>query len=143
MSRVLRATAVLAVAFVAIAVASAAFAVNPTEGVKLSAVGGSKVTGLATAGQRGKGTHVVFVVRGLEPGAKVRAVMHAGRCAKPGASFATAGTATADAKGVARWSAGVLFRGEPVAWSTISDGAHHFSIVGARRLACGVVPGMS
>src|SRR5882672_4922013 len=114
MSRVLRATAVLAVAFVA--VATAAFAVNPTEGVKLSAVGGSKVSGLATAGARAKGTHVVFVVRGLQPGAKVRAVMQAGKCAKPSASFGTAGSATADAEGVARWSANVLFRGLPVAW---------------------------
>jgi hypothetical protein len=141
MPRVLAATAVLAVAFVA--VATAALAVNPTEGVKLTAVGGSKVSGLATAGARGKGTHVVFVVRGLEPGAKVRAVMQAGKCSKPSASFATAGSATADANGVARWSASVLFRGEPVTWSTISDGAHHFNVVGARRLACGVVPGMS
>jgi hypothetical protein len=141
MSRALFAVAV-AVAVFAVA-ATAAFAINPTEGVKLSADAGSTVSGLATAGRRGKGTHVVFVVRGLQPGAKVRGVMQAGTCAKPSASFATAGSATADAKGVARWSAGVLFRGEPVAWSTISDGAHHFSVVGVRRLACGVVPGMS
>jgi hypothetical protein len=138
MSRAFLVAAIFAAAF-----AATALAVNPTEGVKLSAVSGSKVTGLATAGQRGKGTHVVFVVRGLQSGAKVRAVMQAGKCSKPSASFATAGSATADAKGVARWSASVLFRGQPVAWSTISDGAHHFTIVGAGRLACGVVPGMS
>jgi hypothetical protein len=141
MSRVFRTAAVAAVACAA--VAAAALAVNPTEGVRLSAVGGSKVTGLATAGALGKGTHVVFVVRGLRPGAKVRAAMQAGTCRKPSASFATAGGASADAKGVARWSAAVLFRGQPVAWSTIADGAHHFSIVGASALACGVVPGMS
>ena len=141
MSRVLRTTAAGAVAFAS--VAATAFAHGPTEGVKLSAVGSSRVSGLATAGQRGKGTRVVFTVRGLQPGAKVRAVMQAGTCAKPGASFATAGKATANASGVARWSADVLFHGMPVAWSTISDGAHHFSIVGVGRLACGVVPGMS
>jgi hypothetical protein len=141
MSRAFRTAAVVAVACAA--VAAPAFAVNPTEGVRLSAVGGSKVTGLATAGARGKGTHVVFAVRGLRPGAKVRAVMRAGTCAKPGASFAAAGGATANAKGVARWSAAVLFHWQPVAWSTIADGAHQFSIVGAGTLACGVVPGMS
>lgn len=141
MSGVLKPTAFLAVAFAV--VASVAFGANPTEGVRLTAVGGSKVSGLATAGARGKGTQVSFVVRGLQPGTKVHAVMQAGTCAKPSASFATAGSATADANGVARWSAGVRFHGQPVGWSTIADGAHHFSIVGARRLACGAVPGMN
>jgi hypothetical protein len=75
--------------------------------------------------------------------ANVRAVMQAGNCKKHGASFATVGSARANANGVARWSASVLFRTEPVAWDVIADGAHVFRIVGgARALACGVVPGM-
>jgi hypothetical protein len=93
LSGVLKATAFLVFAFPA--VATAAFGANLTESVKLTAVGGSGVHGVATAGARGKGTQVRFVVRGLQPGAEVRAVMQAGTCAKSSASFAAAGRAEA------------------------------------------------
>jgi hypothetical protein len=133
-----------AVAAAALVLAGGAVAVNPIEGVTLKAVAKSGVTGKADAGARGLGTFVRFRVRGLAPNARVRAFMQAGNCKKHGASFATAGSATADANGVATWSASVLFRTEDVPWDVVADGAHIFRIVGGgRTVACGVVPGMS
>jgi hypothetical protein len=136
--------ALIGAVLVALALAAGAAAANPIEGVILKPVATSGVTGKADAGARGVGTFVRFKVRGLAPNATVRALMQAGTCKKYGASFATAGAATANANGVASWSAKVLFRTEPVSWDVIADGAHIFRIVGGgRTLACGVVPGMS
>jgi hypothetical protein len=133
-----------AVAAAALVVAAGAAAVNPIEGVRLKAVAKSGVTGQANATARGAGTYVVFTVRGLGPNAKVRAVMNAGNCKQPGASAASVGSAKADARGLAKWSASVLYRNAPVAWVSIADGAHLFQIVaGGRVVACGVIPGMS
>jgi hypothetical protein len=133
-----------AVAAAALVIAAAAPAANPTEGVRLEAVAKSGVTGHADAGARGSGTFVVFRIRGLAPNAKVRAIMQAGDCKKNGASFATAGSATAHANGFAKWSARVLFRTEQVSWDVIADGDHVFQIVaGPRAVACGRIPGMS
>jgi hypothetical protein len=133
----------IAILVVGLATAGAALAVNPTETVELKAAG-SPVTGTATAGAAGKGTRVVFKLRGLEAGAKLRAVFHAGTCARPGASFADAGSAVADAKGIASWTATIRFHGAPVSWKTAADGGHLLAVVSGGKVAgCGVIPGMS
>jgi hypothetical protein len=127
----------------ALATAGAALAVNPTETVRLKAAG-SRVTGTATAGAAGQGTRVVFKLRGLPAGAKVRAVFLAGTCKAASASFATAGSGVADGKGSAAWTATIRFHGAPVSWSTAADGGHLINVVAdGKVVACGVIPGMS
>jgi hypothetical protein len=121
-------TALLAAAVLALGAAA------PTETVRLGALG------TLTTGQQGSGTLARFSLHDLRPGSRVRAVMNAGTCRRPGASVVAAGTARVGADGRARWSAKV-----PVAWSIVGDGGHVFRVVGAngKTLACGVVPGMS
>jgi Cu/Zn superoxide dismutase len=133
----------VAILVVALATAGAALAVNPTETVPLKAAG-SPVRGTVTAGAAGKGTRVVFKLRGLPANAAVRAVFQAGTCARPSASFAAAGSALADAKGVASWTGTIRFHGTPVSWKTAADGGHLIAVVvGGKVVACGVIPGMS
>ena len=129
---------------VAVFAAAATLAVAPTEGVPLTALGGSGVTGKATAGAQLAGTRVVFRVRGISPNAAVRAIFQAGTCAKRSASFAAVGSVHADAGGQAKWSARVLFHGTPVSWQTAADGGHVLVVIAAgKAVACGVIPGMS
>jgi hypothetical protein len=125
-------------------VAASALAINPTETVRLKAVDGSGITGTAVAGAKGSGTRVVFTIKGLKASAAVRAVFHAGTCARSSASFANAGNAAADASGTARWTTRILFHGQPVAWSGAADGGHTLTLIsGGRVVACGTIPGMS
>jgi hypothetical protein len=129
---------------IALLLAVAAIAANPTETIKLKPVGGAGVSGTATMGARGSGTHAVLALRGLAANGSVRALLHAGTCRRPSASFASIGSASANAGGVARWSSTIRFRMEPVSWTTVADGAHVVAIVsGAKVVACGVIPGMS
>jgi hypothetical protein len=136
-------TRLTAILVVALATAGAALAVNPTETVLLKAAG-SPVKGTVTAGAAGKGTRVAFKLRGLSANATVRAVFQAGTCARPSASFAAAGAAVADAKGLASWTGTIRFHSAPVSWKTAADGGHLIAVVvGAKVVACGVIPGMS
>jgi Cu/Zn superoxide dismutase len=116
------------------AAALALAAANPTETVQLGKLG------TVTAGQQGSGTLARFSLHGLPAGTRARAVLNAGTCKRPSASFAGAGSARVDPRGRAVWKAKV-----PVAWSIVADGGHVFRVVGAngKPLACGVVPGMS
>jgi hypothetical protein len=133
-----------ATALAAATIASAATAANPTETIRLKPMSGARVTGTATMGAHGSGTRAALVVRGLGARASARALVHAGTCSRPSASFASAGSATAGAHGVARWTGSVRFRAQPVAWTTIADGAHVLAIVsGQGVVACGAIPGMS
>jgi hypothetical protein len=129
---------------IALVLVAAAIAANPTETIKLEPVGGAAVRGTATLGARGSGTHAVLAIRGLAANGTVRALLHAGTCRRPSASFASIGSASANAGGVARWGSAIRFRTDPVSWTSVADGAHVVAIVsGAKVVACGVIPGMN
>ncbi len=133
----------LAVA-VSLAVAGAASAATPTEGVILAPLAPSSIKAKAVIGQAGGGTRVSFTISGAPRRAPVRAVMNAGTCAKRSASFATAGSATTDAHGRAGWRASILFRNAPVEWPAVGDGSHVLVlVVRGEAVACGAIPGMS
>jgi hypothetical protein len=138
-------TRLLVIVFVAAAsVAGAAFAATPTETIRLQARLGSTVTGSATVGASRPGTRVLLDLHGLASGSGVRVLLHAGTCARFGASFAAIATTTANANGAVRTRGHVRFHGMPVDYSTIADGAHVITVVsGSRVVACGVIPGMS
>ncbi len=110
-------------------------------GVNLDAVGGSGVSGTALLIAAGQGTNVTLEIQGLPAGADARAVMNAGTCAQPSASFATLPNLKADSNGKATASGPILFHGtEPVALATIADGQHIISIQTDKVVACGVIP---
>jgi hypothetical protein len=80
-----------------------------------------------------------FSLHGLKPGSSVRAVVNAGTCRRPGASFLGAGGAQSGSTARAAWRANVR-----LAWSTAADGSHVVRvIVDGRAVACGAIPGMS
>lgn len=116
----------------------------PTERVLLRPLAQSGVSGSAVVGARGEGTRVVLALRGLEAGAKVRALLLAGTCRKPSASFAEIAAGKATAAGRYAVTGSVRYRGEPVGITTTMDGGHLVMIVaGGKQVACGVIPGMS
>lgn len=87
---------------------------------------------------------VTVTLRRLKPGASVSILLRAGTCKQPSASLTRVLAGTADAAGSLRKSARVVFRGEPVPFSTIADGLHTLSVVvNGRTAACTSVPGMS
>jgi hypothetical protein len=135
----------LSIVLVAATLATASPAAAPVETVVLKPIA-STVKGTATVGVAATGTaaRARFALTGLRPGVLVRAVVQAGTCERPSASFAAAGTARATADGKARSSARVAIAGRPVSWSTISDGGHVVSVITeGRAVACGPIPGMS
>lgn len=109
--------------------------------LNLDAVGGSGVSGTALLMPAGEGTNVTLEVQGLPAGADARAVMNAGTCAQPSASFAALPNLKADSSGKATAHGSILFHGtDPVALATIADGQHIISIQTDKVVACGVIP---
>ncbi len=109
--------------------------------LNLDAVGGSGVSGTALLTPAGEGPNVTLEIQGLPAGADARAVMNAGTCAQPSASFATLPNLKADSNGKATASGSILFHGtEPVALATVADGQHIISIQTDQVVACGVIP---
>ena len=118
----------------AVALAALSLATVPTEGVGF--------------GTHGRAVHdangVSFTLRGLPAGADARAVLQAGTCTHPSASFASVGSGHVAANGRAAWTSRIRFHGRPVAWSTVADGKHVLRILaGGRVVACGAIDGMS
>jgi hypothetical protein len=131
----------LSMLIVAVTLATAA----PVETVVLEPIA-SSVKGTATVGVAATGTaaRARFALTGIRPGVLVRAVVLAGTCKRPSASFAAAGAARATADGRARWSARVAIAGSPVSWTTIADGNQVVTVIsGGRTAACAAIPGMS
>ena len=134
--------AALAVA-AAVAVPAATAAIAET--IRLAPKGGSGVTGAATVASPGDraAAAVTVKVRGLAPNAPVRVVLNAVERGRVGASTALILSARADARGSLTASGRVRYRGKPVTFATIADGAHAISVIaGGRVVARGVVPGI-
>jgi hypothetical protein len=109
--------------------------------LNLDAVGGSGVSGSAVITPAGQGTNVTLEVQGLPAGAEARALLNAGTCAQPSASFAALPNLKADSNGKATATGSILFHGtEPVALATVADGQHIISIQTDKVVACGVIP---
>jgi hypothetical protein len=140
-----RALAVLGLAAtLAILVGTAGAGISET--IRLAPRGASGVSGTATVSSPGDraAARVVVHVRGLRAGAAVRVVLDAGSCTRPGASVTKVLSARAGAAGTLTAAGRVRYRGAPVTFSAIADGAHAFSVVaGGRVVACGVLPGIS
>lgn len=151
MQSTIRATLAAAAAMTALAggaalagAGPAAADVIPTERVLLQPLAKSGVSGSAVVGAHGEGTRVVLTLRGLKPGTAVRALLLAGTCSRPGASFAEIATGKATPKGRFATTGSVRYRGEPVSIVTSADGDHMVMIVaGGKQVACGMIPGMS
>jgi hypothetical protein len=135
--------AVLAAAVVAVAAASALAAPPLAEGVAFKPVAKSGVAGTGVVRQNGIGTAVVVRLTGLKPGSTARVLLRTGRYPKLSASFATAVTAKADARGRARASSAIRFRNEPVAFNVVADGHHVLTVVvNGRIVALAEIPGL-
>lgn len=135
--------AAFAVLVAAVAVSSAAGGIAET--IKLTPRNGSGVTGTATVSSPGEtaAAAVRVKVRGLKPGAFVRIQLNAVSGKNTSASTVLILSARADAKGALVASGRVRYRGTPVTFSTIADGAHAISVVsGGKLVARGIVPGM-
>jgi hypothetical protein len=139
---VLRLAAVAAVLALGVSVAAAGIA----ETIKLSPRGGSGVTGTATISSPGDtaAARVVVRVKGLKPGALARVQLNVVDGKNTSASTALILTARADAKGSLVASGRVRYRGTPVTFASLADGAHAVSVLtGGRVVARGVIPGIS
>jgi hypothetical protein len=135
--------ATLLAALAAVVVSAAAASV--AESFKLSSVGGSRVSGTATVSSPGDAAaaRVSVTVRRLAPGAAVRIQLNAVERGRTGASTVVILTGRADAKGGFAGSGRIRYRGEPVTFASVADGAHAFSVVtGGRVVARGILPGM-
>jgi hypothetical protein len=129
----------IACALMLVPVAAAA---SRTERVVLVPIAGAHVKAAAVASASGSGTRVAFITR-VKARAHVRAILLAGTCKMPSASFADAGGARADARGHANWTARLRFHRSDVAWATVSDGKHLLVLlVDGKAAACGVIPRM-
>ncbi len=123
------------------AIAMAQGPVEEQVGLNLDAVAASSVSGTALLTRAGAGTNVALEVKGLSSGAEARAVMTAGTCAQPSASFATLPNLKADSNGQAKASGPILFHGtDPVALEAVADGQHVISIQTDKVVACGAIP---
>ena len=139
-----RALLILAHVIAAAIVASPA-AGGVAETVKLAPRNGSGVTGTATIASPGDtaSAAVHVKVRGLKPGALIRIQLNVVERANTSASTALILSARADARGVLVASGRVRYRGQPVTFATIADGAHAISVVsGGKVVARGILPGM-
>lgn len=131
-------------AVLAAVVASTASA-GIAETIRLTPRNASGVTGTATVSSPGDraAAAVTVRVRGLAPNAPVRVVLNAIEKGRVGASVAVILSGRATARGVLTASGRVRYRGEPVTFASIADGAHAVSVVaGGRVVARGVVPGI-
>ena len=138
---VLRLAAVVAVLALGVSVAAAGIA----ETIRLTPRGGSGVTGTATVSSPGDtaAARVAVKVKGLKPGAVVRVQLNVVDGKYTSASTALILTARADARGSLVASGRVRYRGTPVTFASIADGAHAVSVLsGGRVVARGVIPGI-
>ena len=138
---ILSLTAVAAVLVLGVSVAAAGIA----ETIRLTPRGGSGVTGIATVSSPGDtaAARVAVKVKGLKPGAVIRVHLNVVEGKNTSASTALILTARADAKGSLVASGRVRYRGTPVTFASIADGAHAVSILtGGRVVARGVIPGI-
>jgi hypothetical protein len=136
---------VLAALAVLTALAAPSATAGIAETIQLTPRNASRVTGTATLASPGDAAAaaVRVKVRGLRPGALVRIQLNAVSGKQTGASTVLIVSARADARGVLVGSGWVRYRGRPVTFATIADGAHAISVVtGGRLVARGVVPGM-
>jgi hypothetical protein len=136
-----RLAAVAAVLALGVSVAAAGIA----ETIKLTPRSGSGVTGTATVSSPGDtaAARVAVKVKGLKPGALVRVQLNVVDGKNTSASTALILTARADAKGSLVSSGRVRYRGTPVTFASIADGAHAVSVLtGGRLVARGILPGI-
>lgn len=109
--------------------------------LNLDPVGRSGVSGSAVLTPAGGGTNVTLEVEGLPGGADAQAILNAGTCAQPSASFVALPGLKADSSGKATATGPILFHGtDPVALATIADGQHIISFKTDKIVACGVIP---
>ena len=135
-------TATLAVV-AALVLAPLAAAVNPYVHVSLRQRGGSGVTGSAVVAAKSDGTRVTLTLYGLAPKSAVRALLNAGTCAKPSASFTLIVSAKATAAGGVSSAAQLALGGKQVSFFDVADGEHVIRITaGSQVVACGAVPAM-
>lgn len=135
----------LAALVVAAAVAVSAAGAGIAETIKLTPRGGSGVTGTATVSSPGDAAAAVVrvKVRGLGPRAFVRIQLNVVEGKNTSASTVLILSARADTKGALVASGRVRYRGTPVTFATIADGAHTISVVtGGKVVARGIVPGI-
>ena len=108
--------------------------------VALDPSAGAKIIASATVTAVAHGTQVTFDVSHVPPHAKLRAVLNAGSCAHPSASFADAGEATSSSAGRATWTSRITFRSMPVLWRDISGRGHVLILlVNGKAEACGSI----
>jgi hypothetical protein len=141
MTRPLTALAVLATATLAVSPSAAGIA----ETIKLTPRNGSGVTGTATIASPGDAAAaaVRVNVRGLQPRALVRIQLNVVDRKNTSASTVLILSARANALGTLLGSGRVRYRGNPVTFATIADGAHAISVVtGGKLVARGIVPGI-
>lgn len=82
-------------------------------------------------------------VRRLAPNAPVRVVLNAIERGRVSASITLILSSRADARGALTASGRVRYRGAPVTFASIADGAHAISVIaGGRVVARGIVPGI-
>ena len=135
----------LAVAAAALVVGVSVAAAGIAETIKLTPRVGSGVSGTATVASPGDtaAARVSVKVRGLTPGAFVRVQLNVVDGKNTSASTALILTSRADAGGRLVASGRVRYRGLPVTFASIADGAHAVSVVTAGRVvARGVIPGI-
>ena len=138
---VLKLGAVAAALTIGVSVAAAGIA----ETIRLTPRGGSGVSGTATVASPGDAAaaRVSLKLKGLKPGTLVRVQLNVVDGKNVSASTALILSARADAKGALVASGRVRYRGAPVTFASIADGAHAVSAVaGGRVVARGVIPGM-
>ena len=136
-----RLAAVAALLVLGVTVAAAGIA----ETIRLTPRGGSGVTGTATVSSPGDAAaaRVAVKVKGLQPGAVVRVQLNVVDGKNTSASTALILTARADSRGSLAASGRVRYRGTPVTFASIADGAHAVSVLsGGRIVARGVIPGI-
>jgi hypothetical protein len=116
----------------------------PTLTVDLVPAAKTKVVASANVTAQGKGTAIAIRVHGLKLGTRVRAILRAGTCHAPSASFASIASGTVGSNATALLHGTVRSRGtDPVAFDTVADGSHTISVLtDAGVIACGRVPGM-
>jgi hypothetical protein len=141
MNRTFSLAALVAVFLLGVSVAAAGIA----ETIKLTPRGGSAVSGTATVASPGDtaAARVSVRLKGLKPGALVRVQLNVVEEKNTSASTALILVARANTGGAVVASGRVLYRGQPVTFASIADGAHAVSVVTAGRVvARGVIPGM-
>lgn len=136
----------LAAATAVLALAAPALAADIAETIRLAPKAGSGVSGTATVSSPGDRAAAAVKVRlkGLKPGTLVRIQLNAVEGKNTSASTVLIVAARADRTGALVASGRVRYRGTPVTFASIADGAHAVSaLAGGKVVARGVIPGMS